>query len=111
MYSIIQTTTSSKKQAKLIAKILLDSNLSACVQISKIKSHYIWQGKIQTSKEFLLSIKTHSKCALQIQNLIKKHHSYDTPEIIEIKVDSMDKKYQKWLDGVINAPMGNHLRD
>ncbi len=111
MYSIIQTTTSSKKQAKNIAKLLLDSKLAACVQISKTKSHYIWQGKTQESREFLLSIKTHSKCARKIQNLIKKHHSYDTPEIIEIKVDSMDKKYQKWLDGVINAPMGNHLRD
>ena len=39
---IIQTTCSTSEEAKKIAKILIEEQLVACVQLSKIESLYIW---------------------------------------------------------------------
>ncbi|WP_334081532.1 divalent cation tolerance protein CutA, partial [Helicobacter typhlonius] len=42
---IIYTTTSSKKEAKRLTQLFLQSRLIACVQRHKIKSSYVWQKK------------------------------------------------------------------
>ena len=42
---IIQTTTSSKEEAKKIAKILIQDKLAACIKLKDIESLYNWDGK------------------------------------------------------------------
>ena len=55
---IIQTTCSTSEEAKKIAKILIEEQLVACVQLSKIESLYIWNKEFCCDNETLLSIKT-----------------------------------------------------
>ena len=50
-YSIVKTSCYSKAEAKLLAKMLLSKKLVACAQISKVKSFYSWEGKIQKDQE------------------------------------------------------------
>ena len=97
MLVLIQSSTSNKKEAKKIAKILLKKKLAACVQISKINSLYTWQNSLNEEKEFLLSIKSTRKKINKIFKLIKKIHSYDLPEFVVFKIDKSSKKYKKWL--------------
>ncbi|MEA3290107.1 MAG: divalent-cation tolerance protein CutA, partial [Campylobacterota bacterium] len=82
---IVNTTCSSKKEAKKIADILLKNGLAACVQLTKIDSFYIWKEKRCEDKEYLLTIKTKKENYKQIKRKIKENHSYDLPEIIGIK--------------------------
>jgi periplasmic divalent cation tolerance protein len=35
----------------------------------------------------------------KLKNELKKIHPYELPEIVEIKMDSVDKNYLKWLIG------------
>jgi len=100
MLIIVVTTTDSKKEAKKIADTLLKKRLSACVQISKIESRYIWQEKLVKSKEYKLTIKSLDKHYKKIVKTINKLHSYDTPEIIKINIDKADKSYAKWVEEV-----------
>ena len=51
-YCIIKTTFNSKKDAKNLAKILLDKRLIACAEIKEIESWYFWNNKIENNKEF-----------------------------------------------------------
>jgi periplasmic divalent cation tolerance protein len=55
---IIQTTCSSKDEAKNIAKYLIENKLVACVQMYEIDSFYNWNNKFCCDNETLLNIKT-----------------------------------------------------
>lgn len=95
---IVQTTCANKKEAKKLAKILVKEKLAACVQISKIESIYRWDNKLCVDSERLLFIKTKKECFKKIKRKIKENHSYDLPEIIEIKITNASKEYLQFID-------------
>lgn len=98
---IIYTTAPNKKEAKNLAKKLCKRNLAACVQISKIRSVYVWQNVLQDEKELSLTIKTTQRFYKKICKFLRKHHSYEVPEIIAIKPRKVEKHYKKWLEEVL----------
>lgn len=95
--SIIISTFQTRKSASKIAKEMISRKLCACVNIIKINSFYYWKGKIQYDNEYLCFFKTVSSAKLK--NELKKIHPYEVPEIIEVKIDSIDKEYLGWLIG------------
>lgn len=94
---VVQTTCSSKKEAKLISKVLIKSKLAACIQRTKIKSIYKWDGKVCEDKEYLLTIKTKKQNYKKIQSKIKENHSYDLPEIIGINITNISREYKNFI--------------
>lgn len=94
---IIQTTTSSKKEAKKIAQILLEKKLAACIQILKIESMYTWENRLHFEKERLLFIKTKKKYFKKIKRKIEENHSYDLPEIVATDITNINKRYLKFI--------------
>ncbi|MCT7482583.1 divalent-cation tolerance protein CutA [Aliarcobacter cryaerophilus] len=94
---IIQTTTSSKEEAKKIAKILIQDKLAACVQLKDIESLYNWDGKLCCERETLLSIKTKKELFSKVKSKILELHSYDTPEIIELDISNISEDYLKFI--------------
>ncbi len=94
---IVQTTTNSYKEAKKIAKILLQKEFAACVQISKIDSLYMWENELCEDKEYLLTIKTKKVHYKKIEREIKENHSYDVPEIIGFDIDKTSKEYKDFI--------------
>ncbi len=97
---LIQTTSDSKKTLSKIGRLLLTEKLSTCIHVTDagIESSYIWEDGITTEHEYQLTIKTDEKNRLDIVNLIKVHHNYDVPEIIEIKADILNNEYYKWFN-------------
>ena len=94
---IIQTTTSSKEEAKNIAEILIQDKLAACVQLKDIESLYNWDGKLCCERETLLSIKTKKELFSKVKSKILELHSYDTPEIIELDISNISEDYLKFI--------------
>ncbi|MFA6349681.1 MAG: divalent-cation tolerance protein CutA [Candidatus Omnitrophota bacterium] len=99
MYNIIFVTVPNKKEADKISFALVSQRLAACVNIlSGVRSVYRWQGKVESSKELLLIIKTNS---LKVRALIKKvrsMHSYDVPEIIAVPITAGSSDYLEWIN-------------
>jgi len=95
---IVQTTCGNKKEAREIAKILVKKKLAACVQISKIESIYTWDNKLCVDIERLLFIKTKKENFKKVKREIKENHSYDLPEIIEIKIADASKEYLQFIN-------------
>lgn len=95
--SIVLTTCGSRKEAGKISDALLKKKLAACVKMSETRSSYWWKGKIERSKEFVVSVVADRKKSAKIISAIKKLHSYDVPEIIEIPVSKADRKYARWV--------------
>ena len=94
---IIISTYPNKKSLVKISNQLVKSKLSACVNISKISSIYSWKGKIENTSEYLAIFKTTQKNKKKLKEKIKETHPYDVPEIAEIKVNSVNNAYLKWL--------------
>ncbi|MCX2717111.1 divalent-cation tolerance protein CutA [Helicobacter sp. MIT 21-1697] len=104
---IIYTTTSSKKEAKSLTRLFLQSRLIACVQRHKIKSSYIWQKKgkdtICKENEYLLILKTLPTHYKKIEKMILAHHSYEIPQIIAVEAKAQPS-YEKWLTLTLQCP-------
>ena len=95
---IIQTTTDSIKIAESISELLINNNVSPCVQIiSNVKSVYRWKNKLEQSSEILLLIKTIPENVQKCKNIILKHHNYDTPELIVMDGYILEDDYQAWF--------------
>ena len=60
------------------------------------KSIYLWQKEFCDEKEQILLIKTDAKFK-KVAKFIRKHHSYETPEILALKPKDIFKKYEKWI--------------
>ena len=93
----VKTTFDNKEEAQRVAEILLDKKLIACGQIFDIESHYIWQGKREITQEYCLVMKARRNSFAAIENEIKKHHSYDSPEIVAIDLADLSLEYCKWI--------------
>jgi periplasmic divalent cation tolerance protein len=95
----VMTTTETKEQAQVIAGHLVEQKLAACVQIlDGIESTYLWKGNIECTNECLCLIKTRKDLFEQVEVAIKKHHPYETPEIIAMPIVTGSADYLKWLD-------------
>ena len=94
---IIISTYPNKKSITLIANELVEKKLVACINFTKISSIYSWKGKIENSSEFIAIFKTTYKNKKLLKEKIKESHPYQTPEIAEIEISSINQPYLKWL--------------
>ena len=95
---ILLTNLPSMEVAKNIAHGLVENRFAACVSIvPSIRSVYSWKGEIYDEEEFMLLIKTREEKYKQAEAFIKKHHPYELPEIISLKISDALKDYMKWI--------------
>ncbi|RLA58307.1 MAG: divalent-cation tolerance protein CutA [Epsilonproteobacteria bacterium] len=95
---MITTTTDTKENADIITEALLLQHLVACVQYINIESSYSWQGKVVSSSELQLQMKTKTSFFNQIKDEIEELHTYDVPEIVMVPLLDANVSYLKWID-------------
>jgi periplasmic divalent cation tolerance protein len=101
----VVTTTAERKDADALAKAVLDKRLGACVQISgPIDSSYWWNNRLETAREWTLTIKTRRDLYKPLEKLLLELHPYDQPEIIATACVEISAGYQKWLSEQVKAP-------
>lgn len=100
---LVLTAFEEKEEALRLARILLEKRLVACAQIdSPVDSLFWWDGVIEQTKEFRLLLKSRQSLWHELELEIRKHHSYDVPEIISVLVSDISGQYQNWLQEVLN---------
>jgi len=60
-------------------------------------SHYWWEGKIERAEEVVMIIKTRAALAEQVAAAVKELHSYTTPAVMVLPVESLDPAYHQWI--------------
>ncbi len=96
------STTGSEKEARKIARSLVEERLAACANvIPGVRSFFYWEGRLCQEKEALILVKTVNNKARKIMDKIKKIHGYEVPEIIFFRVDMGEKNYLKWVKKMV----------
>ena len=104
MYSMVYVTASELKEAKKIARILLEEKLVACANIiSKMESIYWWEGNLVEDVESILLLKTRSGLVDKVIDRVKEIHSYQTPCALEIQIKTGSEEYLDWLDNSLKT--------
>jgi len=98
MALLIISTVPNEDVARNLSKILLEKRVAACVNIiPKVRSNYWWNGSIENSEEIILLIKTTEDKYDQLEDLIRKNHPYELPEIIAFEIKKGFNKYLNWI--------------
>jgi periplasmic divalent cation tolerance protein len=101
---VILSACADTQEAERIAQALVSDRLAACVQIvPKIRSVYRWQGKVESTEEHLLLIKTTRERFEAVQAKIIELHSYEVPEVIALGIADGSGKYLEWLEAMVHA--------
>jgi periplasmic divalent cation tolerance protein len=103
-FTLVLVTAPNLKVARRLAREALRARLIACANlIPKIESHYRWQGKIESSPEVLLLLKTTRPRLAALEKFILAHHPYDTPEFLVINLAQGNARYLRWLSDSVSA--------
>ena len=95
---VVFVTASDVGEARRIADQLVESRLAACVQVlPEIESIYRWQGEVQREKEVLILAKTTAEQFNELEKSVRAIHSYDTPEIVAVRMSDVSEPYRAWL--------------
>ena len=97
MYSSVYITTSSKNEAKNIAKELLAMKLIACANIFPIDSIYNWENKLQDDSEYAVIMKTRTELIDELISEVTKLHSYDVPCVVSWSIEAGNRDYLNWI--------------
>lgn len=101
-YSACVTTVSTDEAARKLARSLIEARLAACINIIPgVRSIYEWQSAIQEDNELILMIKTRREHVPQLIEFVKKNHSYEVPELIELPINSGNPDYLSWIDSIV----------
>jgi periplasmic divalent cation tolerance protein len=101
---IVLSTAGSEDEARKIARHLVERQLAACVNIvPQIESIYRWQGKVESSREWLLLIKTTATRFEAVRDTIRELHSYDLPECIAVAIEDGSPEYLRWLAASVES--------
>ena len=94
----VYTTYPSTVEAERAGRTLVERELAACVNIMPgMISHYRWQGSVERGEETVMIIKTRASLAERVGAAVKEMHSYATPAILVIPIESVDQGYLGWL--------------
>jgi periplasmic divalent cation tolerance protein len=95
---IVYTTYPSLVEAEQAGRVLVEKRLCACVNILPgMISHYWWEGKVDRGEEVVMLIKTRASLAEAAGAAVKQMHSYTTPAILTIPLESIDPAYHAWI--------------
>jgi periplasmic divalent cation tolerance protein len=95
---LVYTTWPSIVEAERAGREIVERRLAACVNIVPgMISQYWWQGRIERAEEAVMLIKTRASLAEAVGAAVKALHTYETPAIMTLPVESADPAYHQWI--------------
>lgn len=102
-YHLVLVTSPNRSISEKLSKGLVNQKLAACVnRIPGVTSRYWWKGKIETSREELLIIKTVKSKLPVLTQWIKATHPYQVCEVLILPITGGNSSYLNWIDQSLN---------
>ena len=94
----VYTTFPTLVEAEAAARVIVGQRLAACANILPgMISHYSWEDEMQRGEEVVMILKTRASLAEAVRLAIREHHSYETPAIAVIALESVDADFFGWI--------------
>jgi|SRR5215218_11396572 len=94
----VYTTYPSVVEAEEAGRALVEQRLCACVNILPgMVSYYRWNDALERGEEAVMIIKTRASLAERVSVAVKEMHSYSTPAILVLPIESADRGYFDWI--------------
>ncbi|MCQ0022633.1 divalent-cation tolerance protein CutA [Streptomyces somaliensis DSM 40738] len=95
----VLTTTDDEAKAEALARSAVEARLAACAQVSgPVTSVYRWEGAVETAREWRVLFKTAAARYDALEEHVRRHHDYDTPEIVAVPVVRGGGDYLAWVE-------------
>lgn len=95
---LVLTNLPNREAALEVATAAIEANAAACVNVmASCHSLYRWQGKVETTEEIPLLMKTTVARYAALEALICRLHPYELPEIIAVPVAHGLPGYLQWV--------------
>ena len=96
--AVTLVTCKDRAQARKIARALVAERLAACVNVVPgVGSIYVWEGKLEESKEVLLLIKSRAALSKKLAARVRALHSYQVPEVVTLPIAAGNPAYLRWI--------------
>jgi periplasmic divalent cation tolerance protein len=95
---LVYTTYPSIVEAEKAGRAIVARRLAACVNILPgMISHYWWRGSVERGEEAVMIFKTRASLAQAVADAVKAAHSYSTPAILVLPIESVDAAFHAWI--------------
>ena len=94
---VVALCTAPPDSSGRLARLIVEERLAACVNISQVRSTFVWEGKVDEEAEDLLIIKTESLLVEELMARVREVHPYDLPEIVVLPIIGGDEGYLEWI--------------
>lgn len=102
---IAMTTAANREQAERLGRALVEERLAACATLlPAAHSIYRWEGRIESSDECLLLLKTAADRLPALEARLHELHSYQTPEFLVLAAEAGSHAYLAWLSRSLCKP-------
>jgi len=96
------STFGSEEEAARVVRTLVEERLIACGNlIPGARSLYRWQGKLYDEREVVAIMKTRKQDWAALLSRLHELHSYDTPELIAVRIAAGAPRYLAWLEAAL----------
>ncbi len=90
-------TCTNDKEAEKISDVLLNKRLVVCIKKMGVKSSFLFKKKIDKAQEVLLIMDSVEEKFEQIENEVRKIHSYETFVLVATPVVKSSKGVEEWM--------------
>ena len=97
MFCMIEIAYDKKIEVNETINTLLYKKLAASCQVIESNNVWNWLGERETSKEYLLHIKTREELVTKIYQVVKNIHSYEVFEFAVYPFNSPSSEYLDWI--------------
>ena len=102
--AIVLTTVGGDFDAVAIARILIEEQLAACVNVLPVMtSVYRWKEKVEQDREQQLVIKTTASGVARLETRLRALHPYELPEFLILEA-SAGQAYGRWVGESVLKP-------
>ncbi|HSO07103.1 MAG TPA: divalent-cation tolerance protein CutA [Pelomicrobium sp.] len=102
---LVITNLPDRASAERLAAQLVEERAAACVNImAECRSMYRWQGRVESAAEVPLFIKTTGAAYGRLEAAIRRHHPYELPEIVAVRIERGLPGYLQWVESETAGP-------
>lgn len=102
---LVITNLPDRASAERLAAQLVEERAAACVNVmAECRSVYRWQGRVESAAEVPVFIKTTGAAYGRLEQAIRRHHPYELPEIVAVRIAGGLAGYLDWVAAETSSP-------